>query len=77
MIYDSFMQSVMHLSVELQLLPQGTIPSAVATGSKSGAASATPIGMPSGIPMLFDEPLHCPKQDMIVYAIYYTSRCRT
>jgi hypothetical protein len=46
-INDSLMQSIIHVPVELELL-WGTIPSATAL------ALATPIGLPSGVPM----PLH-------------------
>jgi hypothetical protein len=48
MINDSLMQFIIHVPVELEILARGTIP--VGTAS----ASATPIGLPSGVPM----PLH-------------------
>jgi hypothetical protein len=48
MVNDSLMQSIIHVPVELELLAPGTIPLGMAS------ASATPIGLPSGVPM----PLH-------------------
>jgi hypothetical protein len=55
MINNSFTQSIMHVPIELEHLAQGTIPSAMAS------ASAAPIVMPSGVPMLFHWPPHYTK----------------
>jgi len=49
---DSLMQSIIHVPVGLELVAWGTIPWATAS------ASATPIGLPSGVPMLFHQSLH-------------------
>jgi hypothetical protein len=54
-INDSLMQFIIHVPVELELLAQGTIPSAMAS------ASAVPIGLPSGVPMPFHRPPHYSK----------------
>jgi hypothetical protein len=56
MINVSFMQSIIHVSVELELLAQGTIP------LPTTSALATPINMPGGMLMLFHWPPHYSKQ---------------
>ena len=50
------MLSIMHLAVELELLPRGTIPLATATAKALAATSATPI--PTGVPMPFHQSPH-------------------
>jgi hypothetical protein len=52
----SLMQSNIHVPIELELLAQGTIPSAMAS------ASAIPIDLLSGVPMPFLWPPHYSKQ---------------
>jgi hypothetical protein len=52
-INNSFTQSTIHVTVELEHLAWGTIPSAL--------ASATSLDMPSGVPMLFHWPPHYTK----------------
>jgi hypothetical protein len=49
------MQSIIHVPVDLELLAQGTIPSATAL------ASATTIDLLSGVPMSFHRPPHYSK----------------
>jgi hypothetical protein len=56
MINNSFTQSIIHVSIELERLVWGTIPSALAL------ALATPISMPSGVPMPFHWPPHYTKR---------------
>ena len=51
-IHDCVMQSIIYVPVTLELLPWGTMPSAMES------ASATSIGMLSGVPMLFHQPSH-------------------
>jgi hypothetical protein len=55
-ITDSLMQSIIHVPVDLELLAQGTIPSATAL------ASATTIDLPSGVPKPFHRPPHYSKR---------------
>jgi hypothetical protein len=55
-INDSLMQSIIHVPVELELLAQGTIPSATVS------ALATSIDLPSGVPMPFHRPPHYSKR---------------
>jgi hypothetical protein len=50
------MQSIIRVTVELELFAWGTIPSATAL------ASATPIDLRSGVSMLFHQPPHYSKQ---------------
>jgi hypothetical protein len=52
-INNSFTQSTIHVTVELEHLAQGIIPLA--------SASATSIDMPSGVPMPFHWPPHYTK----------------
>jgi hypothetical protein len=55
-INDSLMQSIIHVLVELEILAQGTIPSATVS------PSATPIDLPSGVLMPFHRPPHYSKR---------------
>jgi hypothetical protein len=55
-INDGCMQSIRRVTVELALFAWGIIPSATAS------APATPIDLPSGVPMPFHRPPHYSKQ---------------
>jgi hypothetical protein len=55
-INDGCMQSTIRVTVELELFAWGTIPSAMAS------ALATPIDLPSGVPMPFHQPPHYSKR---------------